>query len=144
MPPIRWPPSSSGVWSTSTGASGGTQIVADFLTQLGHVRSNDIVLTYPGGPVLYHSPPATYKAGRAAPAWFARLLVPSVPRYTFPLPSGVELIVQAEPSRGILDGWDAVTRLLLIAAVMLLDRQRPRALDSRAGRGAGRDRAAAG
>lgn len=99
---------------------GGTQIVADFLTQLGHVRSNVIVLTYPGGPVLYHSPPATYKAGRDAPAWFAHLLVPSIPRYTFPLPSGVELIVQAEPSRSILDGWDAVTRLLAIAAAMLL------------------------
>jgi two-component system sensor histidine kinase UhpB len=100
--------------------AGGTQIVTDFLTQLGHVRSNEIVLTYPGGPVLYHSPPATYKAGRSAPPWFAHLLVPNIPRYTFPLPSGVELIVQAEPSRGILDGWDAITRLLLIAAIMLL------------------------
>ncbi|MGH8326507.1 MAG: histidine kinase [Steroidobacteraceae bacterium] len=100
--------------------AGGTRIVTDFLTRLGHVRSNDIVLTYPGGPVLYHSPPATYKAGRNAPAWFARLLVPKIPRYTFPLPSGVELIIQAEPSRGILDGWDAITRLLLIAAIMLL------------------------
>lgn len=100
--------------------AGGTRIVADFLTQLGHVRSNDIVLTYPGGPILYHSPPATYKAGRYAPAWFAHLLVPKIPRYTFPLPSGLELIVQAEPSRGILDGWDAITRLLLIAAGMLV------------------------
>jgi two-component system, NarL family, sensor histidine kinase UhpB len=100
--------------------AGGTQIVADFLTQLGHVRSNDIVLTYPGGPVLYHSPPATYKAGRNAPAWFAHLLAPRIPRYTFPLPSGVELVVQAEPSRSIVDGWDAVLRLLVIAAVMLL------------------------
>ncbi|HEX8756427.1 MAG TPA: ATP-binding protein [Steroidobacteraceae bacterium] len=100
--------------------AGGTRIVTDFLTRLGHVRSNDIVLTYPGGPVIYHSPPATYKAGRDAPAWFAHLLVPRIPRYTFPLPSGVELVVQAEPSRGILDGWDAITRLLLIAAIMLL------------------------
>ncbi len=100
--------------------AGGTQIVADFLTQLGHVRSNDIVLTYPGGPVLYHSPPASYKAGRYAPAWFAHLLVPRIPRYTFPLPSGVELIVQAEPSRGILDGWDAITRVLAVAAAMLV------------------------
>ncbi|HEU5442766.1 MAG TPA: hypothetical protein VFU61_03010, partial [Steroidobacteraceae bacterium] len=100
--------------------AGGTRIVTDFLTRLGHVRSNDIVLVYPGGPVLYRSPPATYKAGRYAPAWFAHLLVPRIPRYTFPLPSGVELIVQAEPSRGILDGWDAITRLLLIAAIMLL------------------------
>lgn len=100
--------------------AGGTEIVADFLMQLGHVRSNDIVLTYPGGPVLYHSPPATYKSGRNAPAWFAHLLAPSIPRYTFPLPSGVELVVQAEPSRSILDGWDAVTRLLGIAVVMLI------------------------
>ncbi len=100
--------------------AGGTQIVADFLMQLGHVRSNDIVLTYPGGPVLYHSPPATYKSGRNAPAWFAHLLAPSIPRYTFPLPSGVELVVQAEPSRSILDGWDAVMRLLAVAGVMLI------------------------
>ncbi|HEV7136237.1 MAG TPA: ATP-binding protein [Steroidobacteraceae bacterium] len=100
--------------------AGGTRIVTDFLTQLGHVRSNDIMLTYPGGPVVYHSPPATYKAGRYAPAWFAHLLVRRIPRYTFRLPSGLELIVQAEPSRGILDGWDAIARLLLIAAVMLL------------------------
>ncbi|MGA7537586.1 MAG: ATP-binding protein [Steroidobacteraceae bacterium] len=99
---------------------GGTAAVNDFLTHLGHVRSNDIVLTHPGGPVLYHSPPATYKAGRYAPAWFAHLVAPSIPRYVFPLPSGLELIVRAAPSRGILDGWDAIRRLLAIAAVMLL------------------------
>ena len=102
------------------GLIGGTQAVTEFLTQLGHVRSNDIVLTYPGGPVVYHSPPATYKAGHNAPAWFARLVAPSIPRYVFPLPSGLEIIVQAAPSRGIVDGWDAITRLLTVAAVMLV------------------------
>lgn len=102
------------------GLIGGAQAVTEFLTQLGHVRSNDIVLTYPGGPVLYHSPPATYKAGRNAPAWFARLVAPSIPRYVFPLPSGLEIIVRAAPSRGIVDGWDAITRLLTVAAVMLV------------------------
>jgi two-component system sensor histidine kinase UhpB len=99
---------------------GGPDVVTAFLTQLGHVRSNDIVLAYRGGPVLYHSPPALYKAGRNAPAWFAHLLAPSAPRYIFPLPGKLELIVQAETSRSILDGWDAVTRLLVIAAAMLL------------------------
>ena len=102
------------------GLIGGTRAVTEFLTQLGHVRSNDIVLTYPGGPVLYHSPPATYKAGHYAPAWFAQLVAPKIPRYVFPLPSGLQIIVQAAPSRGIVDGWDAITRLLAIAAVMLL------------------------
>jgi two-component system sensor histidine kinase UhpB len=102
------------------GLIGGTPTVAQFLTHLGHVRSNDIVLAYPGGPVLYHSPPATYKAGHYAPAWFARLVAPDIPRYVFPLPSGVELIVRTAPSRGILDGWDAIKRLLAIAAAMLV------------------------
>lgn len=102
------------------GLIGGTRAVSEFLTQLGHVRSNDIVLTYPGGPVLYHSPPATYKAGHYAPTWFAQLVAPSIPRYVFPLPSGLELIVRAAPSRGILDGWDAIRRLLAIAVVMLV------------------------
>ncbi|MGH8288371.1 MAG: ATP-binding protein [Steroidobacteraceae bacterium] len=99
---------------------GGTGAVNEFLTHLGHVRSSDIVLTYPGGRVLYHSPPATYKAGHYAPAWFAHLVAPSIPRYVYPLPSGLELVVRAAPSRGILDGWDAIRRLLAIAAVMLL------------------------
>ena len=99
---------------------GGPDVVTVFLTQLGHVRSNDIVLAYRGGPVLYHSPPAVYKAGRNAPAWFAHLLAPSAPRYIFPLPGKLELIVQAETSRSVLDGWDAVMRLLVIAAAMLL------------------------
>ncbi|HET9107605.1 MAG TPA: ATP-binding protein [Steroidobacteraceae bacterium] len=100
--------------------AGGTQSLIGFLTQLGHVRSNDIALAYRGGPVLYHSPPATYKAGHYAPAWFAHFVAPKVPRYVFPLPSGLELIVRAAPSRGVLDGWDAVRRLFAVAAVMLL------------------------
>jgi signal transduction histidine kinase len=102
------------------GLIGGTQVVTQFLTQLGHVRSNDIVLRFPNGRVLYHSPPATYKAGHYAPAWFAHLVAPSIPRYIFPLPSGMEIIVQTAPSRGILDGWEAITRLLAVAAVMLV------------------------
>ncbi|HEY6517652.1 MAG TPA: ATP-binding protein [Steroidobacteraceae bacterium] len=102
------------------GLIGGTPVVTQFLTQLGHVRSNDIVLKYPDGRVLYHSPPATYKAGHYAPAWFAHLVAPSIPRYIFPLPSGLEIVVQVAPSRGILDGWDAIIRLLAVAAVMLV------------------------
>jgi len=100
--------------------AGGEQSLAAFLTQLGHVRSSDIVLTWPGGPVIYRSPPPTYEAGHYAPAWFAQLVAPKVPRYVFPLPSGVELIVRAAPSRGVLDGWNAIRRLLAVAGVMLL------------------------
>ncbi len=99
---------------------GGPQVVLGFLVQLGHVRSNDIILHYVNGPVLYHSPPSTYKAGQYAPAWFTHLLAPRIPRYTFRMPDNLELIVRAEVSRAILDGWDAITRLLALTAVLLI------------------------
>lgn len=92
-----------------------------FLEQLGRVRANDIVLRSSTGEVLYQSPPATYKAGREAPAWFARLLVPEVMApYTFMLPDGVQLSIEAVTSRAVLDAWDDVSELLAIAALMLV------------------------
>jgi two-component system sensor histidine kinase UhpB len=99
---------------------GGTPAVQELLRQLGHVRANDITLRGPSGALLYHSPPAVYKAGREAPAWFARLLEPQPARQLFPLPGGGQLLIEAEPSRAILDAWDDLVRLLAIALVMLL------------------------
>jgi two-component system sensor histidine kinase UhpB len=99
---------------------GGSQTVLQFLQQLGHVRANDVILRSPAGEVLYRSPAATYKAGREAPQWFARLLAPRVPKHTFFLPGGVQLVVGANASRPILDAWDDLRRLFLIGALMLV------------------------
>lgn len=99
---------------------GGPDTVLRFLQQLGHVRANEVILRSPSGEVLYRSPGATYKAGREAPAWFVHLLSPSVPRQTFPLPGGVQLVVSANASRAMLDAWDDLSRLFLIGAVMLV------------------------
>jgi two-component system, NarL family, sensor histidine kinase UhpB len=99
---------------------GGPDLVLIFLQQLGRVRANDIVLRTSTGEVLYRSPPPTYKAGREAPKWFARLLVPAPARHTFFLPGGVQLVVEAESSRSVLDAWDDIKRLLIVAAAMLL------------------------
>jgi len=99
---------------------GGSELVLDFLQQLGRVRANDIILRSPSGVVLYESPPATYKAGRTAPDWFSKLLAPNVARHTFPLPGGTQLVVQAEVSRAVIDAWDDLMRLLALAAVMLV------------------------
>ena len=99
---------------------GGTQLVLEFLEQLGRVRANDIVLRSALGEVLYKSPAATYKAGRSAPQWFAHLLAPNAPRHIFLLPGGSQLIVQAEVSRAIIDAWDDMMRLLALAVVMLI------------------------
>jgi two-component system, NarL family, sensor histidine kinase UhpB len=100
--------------------TGGTEVVEAFLVQLGHIRANDIILRTPAGEVLYTSPPPTYKAGHEAPAWFVHLIAPHTARHIFPLPSGVQLVVQAQASRAILDAWDDITRLLSIAIIMLV------------------------
>jgi two-component system sensor histidine kinase UhpB len=99
---------------------GGPDLVLQFLQQLGRVRSNEVSLQSATGEVLYRSPPATYKAGREAPPWFARLLQPAPVTYSFPLRGGVLLSVQAQPSRAVLDAWDDITRLVGVAAVMFI------------------------
>lgn len=100
--------------------AGGTDVVLQFLGQLGHIRANDIVLRTPAGEILYTSPPPTYKSGREAPAWFAHLIAPQTARHIFPLPGGAQLVVQAQPSRAILDAWDNIRQLLILAVVMLI------------------------
>ncbi|HEY5264156.1 MAG TPA: histidine kinase [Steroidobacteraceae bacterium] len=99
---------------------GGPDIVLRFLQQLGRVRANEVYLLSPAGEVLYHSPPPTYKAGRAAPAWFAHLLTPQSAKLTFPLRGGVRLVVEAQPSRALLDAWDEVVKLSSLGVIMLL------------------------
>jgi two-component system sensor histidine kinase UhpB len=99
---------------------GGPETLQQFLEQLGRVHANDIILESAAGESLYQSPPPTYKAGREAPAWFTRLLVPTSVRHTFPLPGGVKLIVAAHTSRAVLDAWDDLKRLLTVAGIMLV------------------------
>ncbi|MGB6606125.1 MAG: ATP-binding protein [Steroidobacteraceae bacterium] len=91
----------------------------DLVQQLGHVRANEITLRTAGGELLYHSPPPTYKAGREAPHWFSRLLAPEPAQERFELPAGMQLVIDAQPSRSILDAWDDLTRLVIIAVVTL-------------------------
>ncbi len=101
-------------------AAGDRAVVQEQLHKLGHVRANEITLRAASGEVLYRSPPPVYKAGREAPAWFARLLAPTPARQVFPLADGARLIIEAQPSRAILDAWDDLTRLVAVAAILLL------------------------
>jgi two-component system, NarL family, sensor histidine kinase UhpB len=101
-------------------SSGGTQSVQDLLQRLGHVRANDVTLRDAAGRLLYHSPPPVYKAGREAPAWFAHLLAPTPARQVFTLGDGAQVVIEAQPSRAILDAWDDLTRLMAIAMLLLL------------------------
>ncbi|MDB5955934.1 ATP-binding protein [Ramlibacter sp.] len=90
-----------------------------FFQQLGRVRANNITLTDEAGHVLYRSPPATYKLGREAPAWFSALMLPQPSRQVLVLPIG-RLVVEAEPSRAVLDGWDDIVTLAAAGAAGLV------------------------
>ena len=98
---------------------GPTPLLA-FLNQLGRVRANNITLRSSAGQVLYLSPPPTYKAGREAPAWFARMLVTEPAVRVFALEDGARLVVQADTSRAVLDGWDDLRHLLSISALVVI------------------------
>jgi two-component system sensor histidine kinase UhpB len=47
-------------------------------------------------------------------------LAPDPAKYAFPLRGGVMLVVQAQPSRAVLDAWDDITFLATIAAAMFV------------------------
>jgi two-component system sensor histidine kinase UhpB len=99
---------------------GGPQLALQFLRQTGHIRANDIVLRTTTGEMLYRSPPPTYKAGREAPAWFTRLMAPEDVTYAFSLPGAAELAVRSNSSRAVLDSWDGLKQLFVLAAAMLI------------------------
>lgn len=99
---------------------GGPDLVRQFLEQIGRVRANEITLLSPSGAVLYRSPEATYKAGREAPAWFSHVLAPARTRISFALRDGAVLVVEAQPSRAVLDAWDGIVRLAGFGALMLI------------------------
>lgn len=103
-----------------TYTSAGSVPLLVFLNQLGRVRANNITLRSPAGQVLYLSPPPTYKAGREAPPWFARLLVRDPAIREFALEDGGRLMIEADPSRAVLDGWDDLARLLLVSALVVI------------------------
>lgn len=85
-----------------------------FLKHLGRVRANEITLHTAEGDLLYRSPAATYKAGREAPRWFASLLLPSISPQAFELGDGAKLMVEANPSRAVLDAWDDFVQLMIV------------------------------
>jgi len=79
--------------------------LVNYLSHLGRVRATEISLRDDSGGIVYRSPPSTYKAGRDAPDWYAGLVTPDPIRQEFHLPAG-DLVIEANASRAVLDGWD--------------------------------------
>ncbi|MGH8750586.1 MAG: PAS domain S-box protein [Burkholderiales bacterium] len=95
------------------------QVLLDFLTSLGRVRANDIRLYDGLEHLIYQSPVSRYKAGRAAPEWFAQLVAPKTEKVTLRIQGGT-LQITPDPSRSILDAWDDLQPLMWLALVFFV------------------------
>lgn len=93
---------------------GGVEAMAEFLRRVGRIRANEVELYDAGGELIYRSPPTAYKAGREAPAWYARIVSPPFKPREIGLPSG-KIVLRADPSRATLDGWDDLLPMLWMA-----------------------------
>ena len=96
------------------------RFLPSFLEQLGRVRANDIRLwDTVTDTVVYESPPSTYKVGRDAPDWYARLVVPSIRPINLELP-GARIEVVPDASRATLDAWDDLKHLLVLGGLFFV------------------------
>ena len=100
-------------------ANMGSPALVDFLYRLGRVRATEIHLLDSNGVVLYTSPPSPYKAGRDAPEWYSNAILPKRSRQEITLNDGARLVVEADASRAILDGWDEAVQLLIAGSIAL-------------------------
>ena len=86
--------------------------MARFLSLVGRIRAHEIELVDDAGRAIYHSPPPVYKAGRDAPDWYSRIVSPNVTTREIKLPQG-RVLLRADPSRAVLDGWDDFVPMLI-------------------------------
>jgi two-component system, NarL family, sensor histidine kinase UhpB len=93
--------------------------MVQFLRRLGHVRGNDITLYDDGGQLIYSSPGPTYKSGREAPKWFSRLVQPPTQPTEIEF-NGGRIVLKADASRSVLDGWDDLMKVVEGAALGLV------------------------
>jgi two-component system sensor histidine kinase UhpB len=87
--------------------------MAGFLQQVGRIRANEVELRDEQNTLIYSSPPSVYKAGRVAPGWYSRLVASPLAPKEISLPNG-RLLLQADASRAVLDGWDDLRPMLWI------------------------------
>ena len=85
--------------------------MADFLGQVGRIRANEVELRDDQNNLVFSSPPSVYKVGREAPLWYASIVSPPLLPQEIRLPTG-RLLLRADASRAVLDGWDDLRPML--------------------------------
>ena len=94
----------------------GLEGMTEYLGRVGRIRANEVELYDDQGKLIYRSPPPMYKAGREAPQWYARIVSPPLVPKDISLPNG-RIVLQADPSRATLDGWDSLRTMLWMVLV---------------------------
>ncbi|WP_292934496.1 ATP-binding protein [Noviherbaspirillum sp.] len=88
------------------------------LRAVGRIRANALEVVDATGARRYLSPRPTYKAGRAAPGWFAAMVETGFA--TRRIDAGeLALILHPDASRATLDAWDDLCAMAGWAAVLL-------------------------
>ncbi len=85
--------------------------MAEFLKQVGRIRANEVELRDDQNKLIFSSPPSVYKVGREAPGWYTNIVAPPLAPKEISLPTG-RLLLQADASRAVLDGWDDLRPML--------------------------------
>jgi len=86
---------------------------------IGRVRANVLEVHDAAGQLRHVSPPSAYKAGRAAPAWFATLLASDLPPRHLDF-DGYRLSLFPDSSRAVLDAWDELLGMAGWAGLLLV------------------------
>ncbi|HEY8118059.1 MAG TPA: PAS domain S-box protein [Methylophilaceae bacterium] len=89
------------------------EVLHRFLEQLGHVRSNDILLYDLRGDLIFQSPPSKFRTTEKPPQWFVELVEPKQEIMTRRIHFGL-LVVASNPAGAISEGWERVSNLLLL------------------------------
>jgi len=107
----------TGEMRSAPSASAGARLLAD-IRAVGRIRANALEVIDGAGQRVYLSPQPTYKAGRASPAWFARITEPVfAPRRISA--GNLTLIITPDSSRSGLDAWDSLSAMTAWACALL-------------------------
>ena len=100
-------------WGTSN------NMMAQFLVQLGYVRSNDIYLYDVENNLVYKTPQSTYRLDVHPPEWFSNFLAPKKMVGTRDIRSG-RLIVSSNPSGAIREAWVSIKSIFFTAMLFFV------------------------
>ena len=95
----------------------GKRLLAD-IRAVGHIRANELEVIDDAGRRVYLSPQPTYKAGRAAPAWFAKMTEPVLRQRRIDA-GHLTLVLTPDPSRASLDAWDSLFVMTALGCALL-------------------------